>query len=178
MSNPFPRLEYPAFKFVILGLLIVNAIIYALVDTITSTIDAITWLILLIIYEMETHTNGLPLPEKTLTMMRSVLIGLIVLVFFSYLRDKEWLDVINASLWFALIAIMETEVRWPSVVMRNSHLFWLMTISVFSGLIGMAAVWLWQHNWLDAYDAILWIIAFGSIEADIMQLLKRKQATD
>ncbi|MBS3964672.1 MAG: hypothetical protein KGZ80_09295 [Methylomonas sp.] len=175
MNHPFFRIEYPVFKWAILGLLTLNAVIYALTDTVTRAVDALTWLILLVIYEMEAQADTLSLGKHRLAMTRSVLIGAIVLVFFSYFNASAWLDVTNALLWFALIAIMETEVRWPTVAMRHGNVVWLLTIGVFGGLVVVATFWVWQRQWLDAYDAMLWIIAFASIEADILQLLKRKQ---
>ena len=47
-------------------------------------------------------------------------------------------------------------------------------MTVFAGLIAMVIAWAWQSAWLDVYDAALWIVAFGSIEVDIFQVLQRK----
>lgn len=175
MRNPLPSLQYPKFKLLILALLSANAITYALVDTLTTAMDALTWLILLVIYELETYSNKLPVTEKTLERLRSALIAVIIWVFFNYWHDSEWLDVTNSLLWFGLIALMELEVRRPDVVFRHANTCWILTLVVFSGLLAMAGIWLWQKAWLDAYDALLWIIAFGFIEVDIFHLLKRKQ---
>lgn len=175
MANPPSSPRYPKSKLLILALLSVNAVTYAIVDTPTTAIDALTWLTLLVIYELETHGNQPPVTEKTLERARGALIAVIVWVFFSYLHDSEWLDVGNSLLWFALIALMELEVRRPDIVIRNASVCWILTIVIFAGLIAMAGIWLWQQAWLDAYDALLWIAAFGFIEVDIFQLLKRKQ---
>lgn len=174
----FPALQYPKSKLLILTLLTVNMIVYAVVDTLTTAIDAATWLILLLIYEWEANGNGLPFSETTMKKVRTGLIAVIVSVFFSYLEDSEWLDVGNALLWFALIAVMELEVRQPAIVMKHANLFWILTLTIFAGLIVMAGIWLWQRAWLDAYDALLWIVAFGFIEVDFLHFLKRKQPHD
>lgn len=176
MPNPFSSLQYPKSKLLILVLLTINAVTYAVVDTPTTAIDAGTWLILLVIYELESSGEKLPLSERLLEKIRDVLIGVIVLVFISYWHDSEWLDVGNSLLWFALIAVMELEVRRPMLVLKYANLFWLLTIVIFSGLIAMAGIWLWQQAWLDAYDALLWIAAFGMIEVDLLHFLKRRQA--
>ena len=115
------------------------------------------------------------MPEKTLQWIRDVLIGVIVLVFVSYVHDSEWLDVVNSVLWFVLIALLELEVRWPDKVYQYRQSYWLATVTVFTGLIAMVIAWTLQSAWLDVYDAILWIVAFGSIEVDIFQLFKRKR---
>jgi len=175
MLNPFPSLQYPKSKLLVLVLLTLNAAVYAIVDTLTAATDAGTWLILLMVYELETNSNGFAVSASLLNKIRTGLIAVIVLVFFSYLQDSEWLDVSNSLLWFGLIAVMELEVRRPDIVFKYANLFWLLTIVIFSGLIVMAGIWLWQQAWLDAYDALLWIAAFGLIEVDIFHFLKRKQ---
>ena len=175
MLNPFSSLQYPKSKLLILALLTSNAVIYAVVDTLTTAVDAVTWLILLVLYELESNNGELPVSEAILEKIRTGLIAVIALVFFSYLHDSEWMDVGNSLLWFALIAVMELEVRRPAMVLKHANLFWLLTITIFSGLIAMAGLWLWQQAWLDAYDAVLWVVAFGIIEVDLFHFLKRKQ---
>ncbi|MDD5114868.1 MAG: hypothetical protein PHC94_12695 [Methylobacter sp.] len=174
MLSPFRAIRYPKFKLAILALLTLNAVIYAFVDTLISTVDALAWLVLLVMYELETNSNNLPISETIMQAVRYGLIALISLVFVSYLQDSEWLDVVNSLLWFGLIAMLELEVHKPALVMRYGQLFWLLTLTTFIGLIAMAVIWLWQGAWLDGYDAALWIVAFGLIEVDILNFLKRK----
>ncbi len=174
MFNNSSAVSYPKAKLAILALLTTNAITYAIVDTWTSAIDATAWLILLVMYELETLNGRSPFADRTLHAIRNVLIATIALVFFSYLNDNEWLDVTNSLLWFALIALLELEMRYPDKVTRYPQAYWLATISVFVGVVSMVAVWLWQSAWLDAYDAALWIAAFALIEVDIFRFLQRK----
>jgi len=173
MFNYFSSIAYPTFKLAIVILLIVNAVIYAMVDTLTSAVDALAWLMLLVLYELEAN-GAVPSAEKMLHVIRDILIAVIALVFVSYVHDSEWLDVVNSALWFVLIALLEMEVRWPDKVYKYRQSYWLATLTIFVGLITMVIVWAWQSSWLDVYDAILWIVAFGSIEVDIFQLFKRK----
>jgi hypothetical protein len=175
MFNYFSSLPYPKFKLAVVALLILNAIIYAMVDTLTSAVDAMVWLVLLVLYELEANGSA-PMAENTLQGIRNVLIAVIALVFVSYVDDSEWLNVVNSALWFALIALLELEVRWPDKVFKYRQSYWLATVTVFAGLITMVIAWAWQSAWLDVYDATLWIVAFGSIEMDIFQLLQRKHA--
>ena len=174
MSNAEFLLSYPKFKLVILALLTLNIGIYAAFDTMTTAVDALAWVILLVMFELET-VKAAPFAESSLHAMRNVLIVVILLVFGSYIRDSEWLDVINSALWFVLIALLELEVRWPSMVARHRTGFWLMTIAVFVGLVGLVLAWLMRSAWLDAYDALLWITAFGVIEVDIFRFLQLKR---
>ncbi len=174
MRNYFSSLPYPKFKLAIVALLAINAVIYAVADTLTSAVDALAWLVLLALYELE--ANGITLlTEKLMHRIRDVLIAVIAGVFFSYIHDSEWLDVANSALWFGLIALLELEVRLPDKVFQYRQSYWLATVTVFAGLIAIVIAWAWQSAWLDVYDAALWIVAFGSIEVDIFQLFQRKQ---
>jgi len=175
MFNDILSLNYPKFKLAILGLLALNVLIYAMVDTLTSAADALAWLVLLVMFELEAADNRALIAENTLHAIRNVLIAVIVLVFISYIHADEWLDVINGILWFALIALLELEIRWPKKVTKHKQGFWAATIAMFIALIGMVAVWLWRSEWLDAYDAALWIAAFAVIEVDIFRFLQLKR---
>ena len=173
MFNYFSSIPYPKFKLAILVLLTINAVIYAMVDTLTSAIDAWIWLMLLVLYELESN-GAAPMASNTLHAIRNVMIVVIGLVFVSYVHDREWMDVVNSALWFLLIALFELEVRWPDKVFEHQQSYWWATLTVFAGLIAMVIAWAWQSAWLDVYDATLWIVAFGSIEVDIIQVLQRK----
>ncbi len=175
MFKYFLSIPYPRFKLAIAGLITLNALVYAIADTMTSAVDAMAWLVLLVLYELEAN-GATPLNENKLHGVRYVLIVVIALVFVSYVHDNEWLDVVNSALWFTLIALLELEVRWPDEVLKYRESYWLATVAVFAGLIGMVIAWAWQAAWLDVYDAMLWIVAFASIEVDIFQLLQRRQA--
>jgi hypothetical protein len=177
LFNPFPNLQYPKLKLTILMLLALNALIYSLVDTLTGAIDAIAWLMLLILYEVETNQNNLPISAAMLKLTRNSLITLIVLVFFSYLFTGEWLDVLNTMLWLSLVALLELEVRWQDLVMRHRRIFWLLTVTTFCGLMAIAGIWFLQGAILDGYDAVLWIAAFGLVEVDIFHFLQRRPSS-
>ena len=174
MSDEILALPYPKYKLAIPALLTLNVFAYAILDTWVSAVDALVWLVLLVMFELET-INASPLSARILHQVRNALIAVIVLVLVIYIHDSEWLDVSNSMLWFAVIALLELEVRWPDKVQKYEQAFWLTTIAVFTGLIGLVGAWIWQANWLDAYDAALWIAAFAVIELDIFRFLKRKR---
>lgn len=175
MLNHLSSLSYTKFKLAIVVLLTLNVVIYAWVDTLTSAVDELVWLVWLVLYELEANSVA-PMAENTLYGIRKVLIAVVALVFVRYVHDSKWLDVFNSTLWFALIALLELEVRWPEKVFKYRQSYWLATVTVFAGLIAMVIALAWQSAWLDMYDATLWIVAFASIEMDIVQLLQRKYA--
>jgi hypothetical protein len=175
MFNFSSFLPYPKFKLAILLLLTLDVVIYALVDTLNSAVDALAWLVLLVLYELE--AKGIAVfAENTLHAIRNGLIVLIALVFVNYVQDKEWLDVVNSALWFVLIALLELEIRWPDKVFKYRQAYRMATVTVFGGLIIMVIAWAWQSAWLGVYDATLWIVAFAFIEVDIFHLLQRNHS--
>ncbi|MGD0961822.1 MAG: hypothetical protein ABSB19_18585 [Methylomonas sp.] len=175
MLNKIPNLNYPKIKLLILSLLSIDIFIYALADSLLSALDALAWVGLLILYDLEAEAIPVTITKTTLHGCRIALIALVVAVFFSYWYSKAWLDVGNALLWFALIAMLEFEMRFPGKVAEfKKHLRFSMLV-VFAGLIVMALVLLLKSYWLDAYDAILWILAFALLEVDIIKFLQIRQ---
>jgi hypothetical protein len=166
--------NYSKLKLTILFLLSLNIVLFGVFDDLTSTMDALSWVALLVMYELDAIGAGQYINANIQQKIRNALILVIALVFLKYLYDQQWLDIINGSLWLVLIGLLELEIRWPEKITTNKHAFWLATLSIFAGLLGMVAVWLWKSAWLDAYDAALWIIAFGLIEVDIFRFLKLK----
>lgn len=175
MQNIFVNLPYPKFKLAIVFLLLVNFLVYAIADTWIKGLDALVWLALLILYELEANKVAESL-EPGLGRLRTILVILVPLVFLGYMKNKEWLDVVNSLFWFALIALLESEIRWPETVFEYRNIYWLATIIVLGGLAVMVLVWLWRSAWLDAYDAALWLVAFSTIEVDIFKIFQRKSA--
>jgi len=169
--NKILALRYPKTKLILLALLSLNIIIYALVDTLMSAVDALAWVGLLLLYELEADENLIDISKNKLQTCRNSLITLVVVVFFSYVYQQEWLEVINALLWFTLIALLELEIRFPERVAAKLNQFKMINACVFVCLTAMVPAWLTQSSWLDAYDACLWIAAFAMIEVDIFHIL-------
>lgn len=172
MFNTLANLPHGKLRITIAVLLTLNALLYAAIDSLIATVDAFAWLVLLLSFELE--TAGLPetLSETTLHKIRNGLIIIIALVSVGYLFLGDILNLINSVLWFALIALLEIEVRAPSLVIEHKTLYWLASILVFTGLVAMVVIWTLSGSLLDAYNGALWIIAFALIEVDLFRFLK------
>ncbi|MDD4914148.1 MAG: hypothetical protein PHW13_03805 [Methylococcales bacterium] len=162
------------FKLTVLALLSLNVLIYAISHNLLNAIDALCWVLLLIMFELEAFSQTAPFSTATRCMMRNALILVVLAVFFIYIGSNEWLDVGNAVLWFMLIALLELEIRYPQTVLNHPQAYWLATLGVFIGLLAMVGIWLSRSAWLDAYDAVLWIVAFAVIDVDIFKFLQLK----
>lgn len=61
----------------------------------------------------------------------------------------------------------------PAVVARHAGLFASGAGLLYCGLGTLVLVWLGYDEWLDAYDAALWLVAFATIENDVMHARAR-----
>ncbi len=86
-----------------------------------------------------------------------------------YMSQKEWLDTVNTGLWIAVVVLLEYEVRCPRAVAMHPAAFRLAVAALYTGLAGLILAWAWRGAWIDAYDAMLWLIAFATIEIDVMR---------
>jgi CHASE2 domain-containing sensor protein len=96
-----------------------------------------------------------------------------------YVYEGEWLDAVNSWLWIGVVVLLEFEVRYPRAVDRQRAWFAGVATTLYTGLAALVLVWAWRGEWFDAYDALLWLIAFVTIEIDVLQIsrgqeLKRK----
>lgn len=164
---PLAPLVKPAL-FALLGL---NAVAYAIFGRSTEMLDAAAWFTLLVLFELETRG-----PRWTrirhnivaLVMLRLSAAGAIAWAAAGFVREHEWLDAANAWLWIGVVMLLELEVRAPALVARNRGTAIAAAITLYGALAVVAAAWLMQGEWLDGYDALLWIAAFAMLERDLL----------
>lgn len=162
------------FKYILLALLTINVFIYAFQEKLIITLNAFAWLLLLIMFELEVVKQQLNQKYLNLHLLRNILIGFIALLFFAFIYDNDWLEVINSLLWFLLIALMELEIRWTNKVQPFKRGLWITTVFTFIALLIIVFIWISRSAWLDAYDALLWIISFAVLDVDILKFLRIK----
>ena len=154
------------------ALLAVNAVIYATAGRAAEGLDALAWFALLVLFEMETRWprwTHIARNAAALDLLRLAAAAGIAIAALAYLREGEWLDAANAWLWIGVVAVLELEVRLPSLVTRNRTTINVISYMLFGALAAVALAWLAQGAWLDGYDAVLWIAAFALIETDLLR---------
>ena len=82
--------------------------------------------------------------------------------------ERESLDAINSGLWIAVVVLLEIEVRRPRDVARFRPWFAAAAAMLYTALALLVLTWGWRGEWLDAYDALLWLVAFAIIEMDVL----------
>ena len=181
------------------ALLALNTAIFLISGTLSAGLDSIAWLTLLALFELETGWGKLgrtPFLANTQSVLRDQKKGPEkVCVPFSpiaavhglrlaalaavgaaaagFLYNEEWLDAVNSGLWIAVVALLELEVRRPATVALHRALLMAALVTLYSGLGALVLVWLWRGEWFDAYDAALWLVAFVTIEVNVLEAAQR-----
>jgi hypothetical protein len=168
---------FPVFKVAVFLLLAGNALIYAGSGTGNEALDSIAWFVLLVLFEIETAFGAVMQNRAAASVIRLIrfLAALAIAgAALGYMRDGEWLDAINAMLWIGVVALLEFEVRYPVAASAQRTALLAVASALYSALATIVLVWAWQGEWFDAYDALLWLVAFVTIELDVLQASRRE----
>jgi hypothetical protein len=162
---------YPWFKAAVFGLLAANGAFYVFTGTASEGLDSAAWLTLLLAFELETGFGGRFAAGRLAAALRAVRLIAAAAIFTAgvgYVLNREWLDAANIGLWIAVVALLESEVRYPALAAAQRARFTAAVATLYCGLAILVLVWLWQGDWFDAYDAALWLVAFATIELNVV----------
>ena len=180
-SPPEGRAAFPAslaagwyawFKAAVFALLVLNTGILLLAGTPSEVLDATAWLVLLALFELETGYGGSPLHGRAHAVMtgaRLVAAAAVVAAAIGYLVEDDRLDAINSALWVAVVILLELEVRYLRPAAAYRRVFAAAAAALYCALGMLVLVWAWRGAWFDAYDALLWLVAFATIELNLLQ---------
>lgn len=162
------RRAFAAFKWCVYALLSANVLLYAWHGTLAETVDTAAWLLLLLLFEWE--TGGWPMragQRRAVHAVRPLAAGAVVWACVAYGLEGAWLDFANACVWLGVVVALEAEVR----VAPGFHRFHCarrgLTLGLYLMLAAFVVAWLRQGEWLDAWDAALWLVAFVAIELNV-----------
>ena len=79
-----------------------------------------------------------------------------------------WVDVINSVTWLAVVAILEVDV-WLQLRGRTLYLSKIIKPGLYSILFLAAVYWGLRGDFLDFWDAFVWLVAFIFIEMNLFQ---------
>jgi len=164
------------FMAAIFTLLAFNTTVFLASGTASEALDSIAWLTLLALFELETGRIGRQREGRFIAAIRAIrlaAVAALVAAMIGYVYEEEWLDALNVGLWCAVVALLEFEVRRPDAVMRNRSTFAAAAIVLYAGLIALVAAWLWRGEWFEAYDAALWLVAFATLEMDVLGFIRK-----
>jgi hypothetical protein len=167
---------YPWFKAAVFALLALNTAIFLISGTLSAGLDSIAWLTLLALFELETGFGQRLRAGPAIAAVHGIRLAALAAVGAAaagFLYNKEWLDAANSGLWIAVVALLELEIRRPATVAVHRERFTAAAATLYSGLGALVLVWLWRGEWFDAYDAALWLVAFATIEMNVLEAAQR-----
>jgi hypothetical protein len=157
-----------------------NVCLFVARGTWSEALDSVAWFVLLALFELETRlllgaqSRTTAVSIRLIRAIATVAIGASAI---GYLYERDWLSAVNAWLWIGVVVLLEFEVHRPHTVTRHRSAFLIAACALYGGLFAVVAAWLWQREWLDAYDGLLWIIAFATIETDLVKTARRAVET-
>ncbi len=95
-------------------------------------------------------------------------------------RWLAWTDVINAGTWLLVVTVLEIDVwlqtrgRFEGAIFRTSYAAKALLYTV---LLGAAVFWGLEGDFLDFWDAFLWLLAFAFIELNVFDWHQEKADT-
>lgn len=178
IDRPRPRRGFVVFKWAVYALLAGNVALFARHGTANETLDTAAWLVLLLLFEWETGGWSLSAVQRRIAHgARGIAAIAVVWACLAYWLAREWLDFANATAWLGVVLVLELGVRarasraWFHRVRRACAAL------LYAALAGFALAWLASGiaggepgAWLDAWDALLWLLAFAAIELNVFGL--------
>ena len=157
------------FKALLLVLITANTVYFALFEGISEALDASAWLLLLLLFLAEPYSERLTNPHLRLALraVRLVAAAGVLLATAGYVFEEDLLDAVNSAVWIAVVVLLELEVRFRGTMARRNIAFTAAGAVLYGALMVLVVAWAAQGEWFDAYDAILWLTAFGTIELDL-----------
>jgi hypothetical protein len=131
----------------------------------------VAWLVLLVLFEAENrfapHLNTTR--HGVILRLLRLAAGLgVVAATIGYVFENDVLDAVNSALWIGVVALLEIELRYKGHVQRARMAFAAVAAGLYGTLAVLVVIWAATHRWFDAYDALLWLVAFAAIELDVM----------
>jgi hypothetical protein len=161
-----------ALKAALFALLAANTFYFLLSGTPSSAVDSIAWLTLLVLFEAEaSFGRHLNTPRRRLA-LRAVRLAAAAGVFagtLGYVFEDDVLDAVNSALWIGVVILLEVELRWQRPVAKAPYVFGGVAVILYGGLAVLIVLWALEGLWFDAYDAVLWLVAFVTLELNIMR---------
>ncbi len=88
------------------------------------------------------------------------------------IRRLAWVDVINAAVWLLIVLVLEIDVRLQEHERFEGLAFRLSSAAKFvlySVLLLAAIYWGFKGDFVDFWDAFLWLVAFVFIELNVVE---------
>ncbi len=95
------------------------------------------------------------------------------------IRYLAWVDVINAAVWLLVVLVLEIDVRlqehnrFEGIALKLSN---AAKTALYSVLLLAAVYWGLKGDFVDFWDAFLWLVAFVFIELNVFEWRQEEKA--
>jgi len=92
-----------------------------------------------------------------------------------------WVDVINAAVWLLVVLVLELDVRLQEHDRLEGLALWASNASKFvlyAALLLAAVYWGFKGDFVDFWDAFLWLVAFVFIELNVFAWRAEEHAAE
>ena len=157
------------------GLLACNTTYYIIAGRLSEALESVAWYVLLILFTLESRHAHRLRSARALAVLHAMQVARLLAMLaiattaVLYVREKEWLDAANLCVWIAVVALLEIEIRRPVAVVAHRLAFSLTAAALYAALGVLAVIWLARGEWMDAWDAALWLAAFGILELNLLR---------
>ncbi len=123
-------------------------------------------------YELVTAANCTTLTEATTLHQFGTLPALVDAAGLRDIRALAWTDVINAGTWILIVIILEIDVRlqergqFEGAILSFSN---RLKVLLYAILFVAAVFWGVKGDFVDFWDAFLWLLAFFFIELNVIE---------
>jgi hypothetical protein len=162
------------FKWTVYGLLLLNMYLFLRTeDTLTAFLDSAAWLLLLGLMEYESTTldrdYGSETERYVIVFLNIVAYSVILFAWWGYVREEKWIDVVNASAWLGVCAVLLYQMYVPGDYEAGEYRLVKAAKAALYATLVVCALW-WTIDAskpLDAVDAWLWLACFAVIELNV-----------
>ncbi|WP_439534584.1 hypothetical protein [Polymorphobacter sp.] len=168
------------FKALVYGLLLFDAGLLYVFGTWREVVEQSGWLMILAAFEWESRglamaVVGGPWRRRAPRGLETLGYALAGFSWAAYGFEAEWLNFANASLWLLVAAAIAYDLHWSG---RYGTTAWRLRSlgkgALYLGIIVIALTWGFQGEWLDFWDAMLWVMCFFVIELKIFDFEARR----
>jgi hypothetical protein len=160
------------FKLCVYGLLLVNTALLVRYATWREVLEQAGWLFILAAFEWESRS---PATSRPAVLFELIGYSIAVFCWAAYAEAGEWLNFANASLWLLVVAAIAADLHWHHLYgSRSWRLRNAAKSLLYIGLFAVALTWGLQGEWLDAWDAVLWLLCFFVIELRVFDTEARR----
>jgi hypothetical protein len=88
------------------------------------------------------------------------------------IRFLAWVDVVNAAVWLLVVLLLEADVRLQERNLYEGLALFLSTVAkivLYSILAIAVVIWAVKGDFVDWWDALLWLVAFVFIELNVFE---------